>query len=136
VTARSRRTAASEGRLPEVQAPNPDADIVYTSAVYFIGPRGAERHVAAPMADHTSSGMAVYTVRPEAHMLQPWAGFGVFCLYVGLAVSLNWGQWTMRAVPDLLAVRAEAAGEESPRRIQDLLTARQRTPYHSAPPVR
>jgi len=39
-------------------------------------------------------------------------------------VSLNWGQWTMRALPGLLAVRAEAADQESLRRIQDLLTAR------------
>ena len=39
-------------------------------------------------------------------------------------VSLNWGQWTMRALPGLLAVRAEAADEQSLRRIQDLLTAR------------
>ena len=39
-------------------------------------------------------------------------------------VSLNWGQWTMRALPGLLAVRAEAADEESLRRIQDLLTSR------------
>ena len=39
-------------------------------------------------------------------------------------VTLNWGQWTMRALPSLLAVRAEAADEESLRRIQDLLTAR------------
>ena len=42
----------------EVQAPNPDADIVHTSAVYFIGPGGTERYVAIPMADHTSSGTA------------------------------------------------------------------------------
>jgi len=39
-------------------------------------------------------------------------------------VSLNWGQWTMRAFPGRLAVRAEAADQESLRRIQDLLTAR------------
>ncbi len=39
-------------------------------------------------------------------------------------VSLDWGQWTMRAFPDRLAVRAEAADEESLRRIQDLLTSR------------
>ena len=38
-------------------------------------------------------------------------------------VSLNWGQWTMRALPGRLAVRAEAADEEGLRRIQDLLTA-------------
>jgi len=40
------------------------------------------------------------------------------------AVTLNWGQWTMRARPGLLAVRAEAADEENLRRIQDLLTTR------------
>jgi len=39
-----------------VQAPSPNADIVHTSAVYFIDPNGQERFVAAPMADHTSSG--------------------------------------------------------------------------------
>ncbi len=40
------------------------------------------------------------------------------------AVSLNWGQWTVRAFPGLLTARAEAADQESLRRIQDLLTAR------------
>jgi hypothetical protein len=40
------------------------------------------------------------------------------------AVTLNWGQWVMRARPGLLAVRAEAADEENLRRIQDLLTTR------------
>jgi cytochrome oxidase Cu insertion factor (SCO1/SenC/PrrC family) len=39
-----------------VQAPSPDADIVHTSALYFIDPAGRERFIAAPMADHTSSG--------------------------------------------------------------------------------
>ena len=39
-------------------------------------------------------------------------------------VSLDWGQWTMRVLPGRLAVRAEAADQESLRRIQDLLTAR------------
>jgi hypothetical protein len=39
-------------------------------------------------------------------------------------VSLDCGQWTMRALPGLLAVRAEAADEQSLRRIQDLLTMR------------
>ena len=39
-------------------------------------------------------------------------------------VSLDWGQWTMRAFPGRLAVRAEAADKESLQRIQDLLTAR------------
>jgi hypothetical protein len=39
-------------------------------------------------------------------------------------VSLDWGQWTMWAFPGRLTVRAEAADQESLRRIQDLLTAR------------
>jgi cytochrome oxidase Cu insertion factor (SCO1/SenC/PrrC family) len=42
----------------EVQAPNPDADIVHTSVVYFISPDGAERYAADPMVDHTSAGKA------------------------------------------------------------------------------
>jgi hypothetical protein len=39
-------------------------------------------------------------------------------------VSLDCGRWTMRALPGRLAVRAEAADQESLRRIQDLLTSR------------
>ena len=39
-------------------------------------------------------------------------------------VSLDCGQWTMRALPGLLAVRVEAADEQSLRRIEDLLTTR------------
>ena len=42
----------------EVQAPSPDADIVHTSVLYFIGPGGTERYLAVPMADHASSGTA------------------------------------------------------------------------------
>jgi cytochrome oxidase Cu insertion factor (SCO1/SenC/PrrC family) len=42
----------------EVQAPNPNADIVHTSAVYFIDPAGRERYIASPMVDHTKSGTA------------------------------------------------------------------------------
>jgi hypothetical protein len=39
-------------------------------------------------------------------------------------ISLDCGQWTMRALPGLLAVRAEAADRDSLRRIKDLLTVR------------
>jgi cytochrome oxidase Cu insertion factor (SCO1/SenC/PrrC family) len=39
-----------------VKAPNPDADIVHTSLVYFIDPSGRQRFIASPMVDHTSSG--------------------------------------------------------------------------------
>lgn len=48
----------------------------------------------------------------------------VACSETEGTVSLNWGQWTMRALPGRLAVRAEAADEQSLRRIQELLTAR------------
>lgn len=39
-------------------------------------------------------------------------------------VQLDWGGWTMHAVPGMLRLRAEAADEESLRRIQDMLTTR------------
>ena len=39
-----------------VQAPGPDADIVHSSLVYFIGRAGRERYVASPQADYTASG--------------------------------------------------------------------------------
>jgi protein SCO1 len=41
-----------------VQAPSPDADVVHTSAAYFIDPQGNERYLAEPMVDHTKSGTA------------------------------------------------------------------------------
>jgi cytochrome oxidase Cu insertion factor (SCO1/SenC/PrrC family) len=42
----------------EVEAPNPDADIIHTSALYFIDAKGTERFIASPMVDHTSNGTA------------------------------------------------------------------------------
>lgn len=42
----------------EVLAPNPNADIVHSSLVYFIDPKGLERYLASPMVDHTASGHA------------------------------------------------------------------------------
>jgi cytochrome oxidase Cu insertion factor (SCO1/SenC/PrrC family) len=41
-----------------VDAPGPDADVIHTSAVYFIDPSGHERFVAEPMDDRTASGTA------------------------------------------------------------------------------
>jgi cytochrome oxidase Cu insertion factor (SCO1/SenC/PrrC family) len=41
-----------------VEAPNPNADIVHTSVMYFIGPDGRERYIAIPMDDHGASGTA------------------------------------------------------------------------------
>jgi cytochrome oxidase Cu insertion factor (SCO1/SenC/PrrC family) len=42
----------------QVEAPNPNADIVHTSIIYFIDPQGNERYIASPMVDHTASGTA------------------------------------------------------------------------------
>ena len=42
----------------QVYAPNPDADVEHTSAVYFIDPQGRERYLASPEVDHTKSGTA------------------------------------------------------------------------------
>jgi cytochrome oxidase Cu insertion factor (SCO1/SenC/PrrC family) len=41
-----------------VQAPSPVADIVHTSAVYFLDPQGRQRYLAGPMVNHTKSGKA------------------------------------------------------------------------------
>jgi cytochrome oxidase Cu insertion factor (SCO1/SenC/PrrC family) len=42
----------------EVEAPSPNADIIHTSAVYFIDPQGREAFLASPMDDHTAKGTA------------------------------------------------------------------------------
>lgn len=42
----------------QVEAPNPNADIIHTSAVYFINPSGEERYIAMPQVDHTKAGKA------------------------------------------------------------------------------
>jgi cytochrome oxidase Cu insertion factor (SCO1/SenC/PrrC family) len=42
----------------DVQAPNPNADILHSSAVYFIDAQGREAFLASPMIDHTSQGTA------------------------------------------------------------------------------
>ena len=49
-----------------VEAPNPDADIVHTSALYFIDPQGREAFLASPMVDHTSNGTAYLPARQIA----------------------------------------------------------------------
>jgi cytochrome oxidase Cu insertion factor (SCO1/SenC/PrrC family) len=48
--------AVWHGYNVSVEAPSPNADIVHTSVIYFIGPDGRERFIASPMADHTSQG--------------------------------------------------------------------------------
>jgi cytochrome oxidase Cu insertion factor (SCO1/SenC/PrrC family) len=54
----------------EVEAPNPNADIIHTSAVYFIDAQGRERFLASPMVDHTANGTAYLPLA----QLSGWAG--------------------------------------------------------------
>ena len=49
-----------------VEAPNPDADIVHTSALYFIDAQGREAFLASPMVDHTKKGAAFLPARQVA----------------------------------------------------------------------
>lgn len=58
-----------------VNAPNPDADVQHTSAVYLIDQRGRERYLAMPEADHTKSGSAYL----PASQLASW-GHGIALL--------------------------------------------------------
>ena len=63
-----------------VQAPNPSADVVHTSAVYFIDPRGRERYLASPQVDHTKSGASYL----PADQIITW-GHGIATLARSLA---------------------------------------------------
>jgi cytochrome oxidase Cu insertion factor (SCO1/SenC/PrrC family) len=54
----------------EVAAPNPNADIIHTSAVYFIDAQGRERFLASPMVDHTAGGMSYLPLA----QISDWAG--------------------------------------------------------------
>lgn len=52
----------------EVEAPSPNADIIHSSAMYFIDPGGHERYLASPMVDHTTSGSSYL----PANQLAAW----------------------------------------------------------------
>jgi protein SCO1 len=55
-----------------VRAPSPNADIIHTSAIYFIDPTGREMFLASPMVDHTKKGTAYL----PASQLADW-GHGI-----------------------------------------------------------
>lgn len=63
-----------------VEAPNPNGDIVHTSAVYFINQQGKEVYLAAPQVDHTKSGAAYL----PADQITSW-GHGIALLARHLA---------------------------------------------------
>jgi cytochrome oxidase Cu insertion factor (SCO1/SenC/PrrC family) len=54
---RSLRTVWANYQV-EVRAPSRNADVIHTSLIYFIDPKGKERYVAAPTVDHTAKGAA------------------------------------------------------------------------------
>jgi cytochrome oxidase Cu insertion factor (SCO1/SenC/PrrC family) len=47
-----------------VKAPNPSADVIHTSVVYFIDPQGRERYLATPTDDHRADGSAYLPAGP------------------------------------------------------------------------
>jgi cytochrome oxidase Cu insertion factor (SCO1/SenC/PrrC family) len=63
----------------QVEAPNPKADIIHTSVVFFIDPNGHERYIATPMDDHTKAGTAYL----PANQLASW-GQGIALIARGL----------------------------------------------------
>jgi cytochrome oxidase Cu insertion factor (SCO1/SenC/PrrC family) len=64
----------------EVQAPNPNADIVHTSAIYFIDAQGRERYLASPEVDHAGDGTSYL----PAGQISGW-GQGIAALARALA---------------------------------------------------
>jgi cytochrome oxidase Cu insertion factor (SCO1/SenC/PrrC family) len=67
-----------------VQAPNPNADIIHTSAVYFIDPQGREAFLASPMVDHTKKGTAYL---PAAQIGQWAAGIALIARHLAASAS-------------------------------------------------
>ena len=55
-----------QGSHIAISAPNPNADVQHTSAVYLIDQRGRERYLAMPVADHSKSGAAYLPARQLA----------------------------------------------------------------------
>jgi cytochrome oxidase Cu insertion factor (SCO1/SenC/PrrC family) len=63
-----------------VVAPGPNADIIHTSVVYFIDPKGHERYAAFPADDHTSQGKAYL----PGGQIMAW-GHGIALVLQGLS---------------------------------------------------
>jgi cytochrome oxidase Cu insertion factor (SCO1/SenC/PrrC family) len=76
---RALRTAWRDYNI-EVEAPSPNADIIHTSAVYFIDAQGRERFIASPMVDHTANGTSYLPLA----QISDWAG-GIAALARDLA---------------------------------------------------
>lgn len=64
----------------EVVAPNPKADIIHTSVVYFISPNGQKRYVGVPMSDRNAKHQAYL----PADQLSSW-GKGIALVAASLS---------------------------------------------------
>jgi hypothetical protein len=99
--------------------PNAEADIQTDHAARYLARlcgHAGKMGTAGHRLGHRRPGRARGHAPPEVRLVD--------CSGTEGTISLDWGQWTMRALPGLLAIRAEAADEENLRRIQDLLTTR------------
>jgi len=55
----------------EVQAPSPRADVIHTSAIYFIDPQGRERYLASPQDERTTKPRSAYGTQNETGYVPP-----------------------------------------------------------------
>ena len=81
--------AAWHGYNISVGAPNPDGDIIHTSAIYFIDPEGRERYLALPQDEGTTKPRFAYGTNNETGYVPPgrmtdW-GVGIALLARSLA---------------------------------------------------
>jgi cytochrome oxidase Cu insertion factor (SCO1/SenC/PrrC family) len=73
----------------EVRAPSPSADVIHTSAIFFIDPRGMERYLASPLDAGTTKPRVAYGTQNEtgyvpAGQMADW-GHGIALLARSLA---------------------------------------------------
>jgi len=81
--------AAWHGYNISVGAPNPNGDIIHTSAIYFIDPEGRERYLALPQDEGTTKPRFAYGTKNETGYVPPgrmtdW-GVGIALLARSLA---------------------------------------------------
>jgi protein SCO1/2 len=63
--------AAWHGYNISVGAPNPNGDIIHTSAIYFIDPEGRERYLALPQDEGTTKPRFAYGTKNETGYVPP-----------------------------------------------------------------
>jgi len=63
--------AAWHGYNVSVGVPNPNGDIIHTSAIYFIDPEGRERYLALPQDEETTKPRFAYGTKNETGYVPP-----------------------------------------------------------------